>query len=927
MVKQKRKRLVRFFIKAFFIFIIVALGLTSSGLVKTRHGHHYNVALAAVNCSAVPTNTGVATISVQAVPVADTYKIWSRIQAPDATNNSYYLRIDGTTCYKVGDAAIPANQWVWVNYESGVTGTPITVTLSAGNHKFEFIGNEPNVKLDRVLLIPTSNNCDPSNPNGNGDRCVTVDQAPQVAIIPPNPTTLTGTVSISVTATDTDSTPVNKVELFANGASIGVVPPTQSGYILPWDTRTVPDGTYSLTAKATDTANLTTTSAPISITVQNGGGVDNPPTVTLTTLPNASNLTGTVTLTATATDDKGVTKVEFYDGTNLIGTDTTAVSNQYSVPWDTTTVGNGAHTVTAKAFDNKSPTPQTTTSSPVSVTITNPTGQPDLVVISVTANPANPATGSEVSFTATIKNQGTSPTPNGVIHGVGFYLDGAKTAANWSDNYTTSIAPGASVTLTANGGVVQGKATWTAAVGTHTLVANVDDVNRIAESNETNNTLSTSLVVTNPNPADNPPTATVTAPLSGTVQGTITLKAVATDDHGVSKVQFFANGSFLGQASPTGAANEYSLSWDTTIIPNGPVTITTKATDTANQVTTSAGVNLTINNTDTQPPTRPTNLNGTAPPSPTRIDLTWTASTDNVGVAKYLIQRNGVTIGQTAGNVTTFSDTTVSANTSYSYVVIAEDAARNDSLPSSAITVVTPQSSDTTPPTVPTNLQASLLTNQQVMLTWSPSTDNSGLVGYNIYRNGAKLSATLATDFGDATVTPGNSYVYTVSAFDAAGNMSVQSTPVTVNIVVALASQPVFRFFNRSNSEHFFTVDPQEKDYAISIGLAFENVGFRGFTTPAPNTLPVYRLVNSVNGQHLFTMDTNERDSAQTIGFKLEGVSFYEYPNQVSGSTPMYRLLNTINGEHFYTTDANERDAAARQNYVFEGISFYVPLN
>jgi len=96
-----------------------------------------------------------------------------------------------------------------------------------------------------------------------------------------------------------------------------------------------------------------------------------------------------------------------------------------------------------------------------------------------------------VTFTATIKNQGTAATPSGVIHGVVFTVDG--TNVTWSDNDTASLAAGASITLTANGGTAG--ATWAATSGSHSVTATVDDLNRIAEGNESNNSLSSTLTV------------------------------------------------------------------------------------------------------------------------------------------------------------------------------------------------------------------------------------------------------------------------------------------------------------------------------------------------------------------------------------------------------------------------------------------------
>jgi chitodextrinase len=89
---------------------------------------------------------------------------------------------------------------------------------------------------------------------------------------------------------------------------------------------------------------------------------------------------------------------------------------------------------------------------------------------------------------------------------------------------------------------------------------------------------------------------------------------------------------------------------------------------------------------DTAPPTQPTNLAATTPPG--RVDLTWQAATDNVGVSGYDVLRNGALLA-TTGAVTTYSDTTVAPLTSYTYEVRARDAAGNVSPPSTALTVTT----------------------------------------------------------------------------------------------------------------------------------------------------------------------------------------------------------------------------------------------
>ncbi len=92
-------------------------------------------------------------------------------------------------------------------------------------------------------------------------------------------------------------------------------------------------------------------------------------------------------------------------------------------------------------------------------------------------------------------------------------------------------------------------------------------------------------------------------------------------------------------------------------------------------------------------------------------------------------------------------------------------------------------SGDTQPPTVPTGLAATSVTASSVSLQWNASTDNVGVTGYTIYRNGTAIGSTggaNATSYTDASVSPSTSYQYTVDAFDGSGNHSAQSAPVPV---------------------------------------------------------------------------------------------------------------------------------------------------
>ncbi|MEO7294668.1 MAG: DNRLRE domain-containing protein, partial [Candidatus Limnocylindria bacterium] len=186
---------------------------------------------------------------------------------------------------------------------------------------------------------------------------------------------------------------------------------------------------------------------------------------------------------------------------------------------------------------------------------------------------------------------------------------------------------------------------------------------------------------------------------------------------------------------------------------------------------------------ETDPPTQPTNLIATAP-SPNRVDLVWDASTDNVGVTGYRVFRNGASIG--TSTTAAYADVTVQSNTAYGYYVIADDAAGNSSTPSSTANITTP--ADTTPPSPPTNLGTAVVSANRVDLTWTASSDNVGVTGYRVFRDGTLIATSGGTSYSDTTTLPNSSYDYHVRAVDAASNISSASnvaTAVTPNTLVS----------------------------------------------------------------------------------------------------------------------------------------------
>jgi acid phosphatase type 7 len=179
--------------------------------------------------------------------------------------------------------------------------------------------------------------------------------------------------------------------------------------------------------------------------------------------------------------------------------------------------------------------------------------------------------------------------------------------------------------------------------------------------------------------------------------------------------------------------------------------------------------------TDTVRPNAPTNLVASAD-SPGRVSLSWTAATDDVGVAGYRVLRNGTQIDQTTG--TTLVDDTAVPATAYTYTVVAYDRAGNVSPPSAPADVTTP--SDVTAPTTPTSLSASVAGPSRVDLSWGASTDDIRLAGYDVLRDGQVVGSSATTSFSDTTVQPLTTYQYQVRARDESGNVSDPSTAQTV---------------------------------------------------------------------------------------------------------------------------------------------------
>jgi glucose/arabinose dehydrogenase len=181
---------------------------------------------------------------------------------------------------------------------------------------------------------------------------------------------------------------------------------------------------------------------------------------------------------------------------------------------------------------------------------------------------------------------------------------------------------------------------------------------------------------------------------------------------------------------------------------------------------------------DTQAPTPPSGLK-IANLACRSATLSWNASSDNVGVAFYDIYHDGQLITSVAGS-TTSTSLPLTPGVNWGLYVNGRDAAGNVSQASATLPVAVPQCvADTQSPTTPTGLQGSAA-GTTVTLKWVASSDNIGVVAYDVFRNDSKVGSTANLSFTDSGLAANTSFRYTVAARDAQNNVSGRSTNVSV---------------------------------------------------------------------------------------------------------------------------------------------------
>src|SRR3984957_9075586 len=296
------------------------------------------------------------------------------VASDSGTLNGVQFRVDGNN---VGPD-LAASPYAYVLDSSTLSNGSHTITAAATDNAGNFATSAPvAIKVDNTMKDTTP---------------------PAVSITAPTSGAKVSGV-VAVTANASDNVSVAGVQFELDGANVGA-PALAAPYAYSWDTSKSANGSHTLKAIATDGAGNSTTSAVVTVTVNNNAADKTPPSISITAPAPSATVSGTVNVTASAADNVGVASVQFQvDGANVGALESAA---PYGIAWDTTKVANGAHQLAAIAKDAAG---NTTTSAVVSVTVNNAAANNFSIAGTVTGPGASGTTvtlsGSAVAATTT----------------------------------------------------------------------------------------------------------------------------------------------------------------------------------------------------------------------------------------------------------------------------------------------------------------------------------------------------------------------------------------------------------------------------------------------------------------------------------------------------------------------------------------------
>ena len=681
----------------------------------------------------------------------------------------------------------------------------------------------------------------------------------------------------------TDNVGVTGYQVFRSGTLVGTV--TGLSYS---DTGLTPSTAYSYTVAAFDAAgnssNQSSTATATTLVADT-----TPPSVSITAPAANATVSNTVTVSATASDDVGVAGVQFkLDGNNL-GSAITAAP--YSVAWDTTTVGNGSHVLTAVAQDTSN---NVATSASVTVTVSN--------------TPPPVPTQGLIGYWNFDENSGT------LAHDTsGNGYNGTVTGATWTTgkiNSALSFNGSTTGVVTLNIAISNSYSisTWVnPAVTTQGAYVRIAETQYNAGFYLGTNSSGTKykFIVNNGSGATGSCGAAYGCAEGGTITSGWHL-ITATYDGTTARLYVdtsqVAMETFNAPATsnlPLYIGRYYGgngLGWNGSI---DEVRLYNRALTTADI---SGIYNYVGAPPDTTPPSTPLNVSAVAVSS-TQIHVSWSASTDNVGVTGYQVFRSGTLVGTVTG--LSYSDTGLTPSTAYSYTVAAFDAAGNSSNQSSAA-IATTLTPDTTPPSVSITAPAANATVSNTVTVSATASDDVGVAGVQFKLDGNNLGSVItAAPYSVAwdTTTVGNgSHVLTAVAQDTSNNVATSATvTVTVsNTPPPVPTQGLIGYWNFDEDSGTLAYDTSGSGYNGTVNGANWTTGeinsalsFNGSTSavvtpniPLGNTFSVSAWVNSTSGQRAFVriLET-QYNGGLYLGTNSSGAKYKFIVNTGTGST------------------------------------------
>ncbi len=364
----------------------------------------------------------------------------------------------------------------------------------------------------------------------------------------------------------------------------------------------------------------------------------------------------------------------------------------------------------------------------------------------------------------------------------------------------------------------------------------------------------------------------------------------------------------VGTASPTGSP-QATLLLDSTpatsSLSDAPLAVGRTMTDPVSKLsitTLSADASgVVVQVRDGYAPTAPANLAGNVTGS--TVALAWTASTDDTAVTGYQVTRDGSLLATTGGSATGWTDASAAGGETYTYGVTAVDGSTNQS-PERTVSVdvpagvptptpgptptptpapsSTPDPSATPTPTAspgssgsdaqaptPPEVVTGESSTTTVALTWTPATDDTGVVGYRVTRNGLLVASPSSVTWKDTARAPETTYLYSVAALDGVGNVSKATSIVVTTLPDTTGPTKPARFHKvrRSGAYVKFNWAPSTDDVGVVRYLVYRT----GRAKPVASTKVSRIRIHTVRGARYYVRAVDAAGNLSVKSARVRG--------------------------------------------------------